>query len=105
MINATAKVSGSVIASADKYETVEGNIYFPPDSINKSFFSPSDTHTSCPWKGIASYYDVTVDGNTLKDAAWYYPTPKEKATNIKDHVAFCKFRSLSVHGSNTDGLS
>ncbi|KIW59710.1 hypothetical protein PV05_04144 [Exophiala xenobiotica] len=90
MTNATAKVSGNVIASTDKYETVEGNIYFPSDSINKSFFSPSNTRTSCPWKGIASYYDITVDGNTLKDAAWYYPTPKEKATNIKDHVAFYK---------------
>ncbi len=105
MTNATAKVSGNVIASTDKYETVEGNIYFPSDSINKSFFSPSNTRTSCPWKGIASYYDITVDGNTLKDAAWYYPTPKEKATNIKDHVAFCKFCTLSPHSSGTDGFS
>lgn len=89
MPTATAKVSGDVIASSDRYETVEGNIYFPPDSIDQAVFSPSTTHTSCPWKGKASYYNLTVGGKTLKDAAWYYPTPKDAANNIKDHVAFC----------------
>jgi uncharacterized protein (DUF427 family) len=77
-----------VIAESDTYETVEGNVYFPKDSIKSQYFGPSDTHTTCPWKGLASYYDVVVDGETNKDAAWYYPSPKEAAANIKDHVAF-----------------
>ncbi|KAK4938274.1 hypothetical protein LTR10_021253 [Elasticomyces elasticus] len=88
MPTATAKISGTTVASADHYETVEGNIYFPADSLDKSLLSSSNTHSNCPWKGQASYYNITVDGKTVKDAAWYYPTPKEKATNIKDHVAF-----------------
>ena len=77
-----------VIAESDKVETVEGNAYFPSASIKREFFKPSDTHTICPWKGTASYYDVVVDGEVNKDAAWFYPTPKEAAANIKDHVAF-----------------
>lgn len=104
MPTATAKVSGKVIASADTYETVEGNVYFPPSSIDKSLFSNSDTHSFCPWKGTASYYDLNVDGKTLKDAAWYYPTPKEKATNIKDHVAFCKFIWISSAQDDAHGI-
>ncbi|EXJ93221.1 hypothetical protein A1O3_01778 [Capronia epimyces CBS 606.96] len=88
MPSATAKVAGNVIASSDKFQTVEGNIYFPPDSIDQAMLSPSDTHTTCPWKGQASYYNITVNGQVLKDAAWYYPAPKEKAFHIKDHVAF-----------------
>ena len=89
MPTATAKVNGKVIASADNYQTVEGNIYFPPSSLDQSVLSSSNTHSTCPWKGKADYYNITVDGNTLKDAAWYYPVPKEKAMHIKDHVAFC----------------
>ena len=77
-----------IIASADKFETVEGNVYFPRDAIKPEYFKPSSTHTTCPWKGVASYYDVVVDGQTNRDAAWYYPSPKEAAANIKDHVAF-----------------
>ena len=96
MPTATAKVNGKVIASADSYETVEGNIYFPASSVDKSVLSDSNTHTSCPWKGKSSYYNITVDGNTLKDAAWYYPTPKDKAAHIKDHVAFCEWCYLRV---------
>jgi len=69
-------------------ELVEGNIYFPPESVNKQYFRPSDKQTVCPWKGTASYYDVVVDGKVNKDAAWYYPEPKDAAANIKDHVAF-----------------
>jgi uncharacterized protein (DUF427 family) len=87
---AYAKVNGTVIAEADAYETVEGNIYFPPESIKKDLFKETSTHSTCPWKGVASYYTITVDGKTLNDAAWFYPEPKEKAKNIKDHVAFCK---------------
>ncbi|KIX03571.1 uncharacterized protein Z518_07124 [Rhinocladiella mackenziei CBS 650.93] len=89
MPTATAKIAGNVIASSNNYQTVEGNIYFPPDSVDQSILSSSNTHSTCPWKGKASYYNLTVDGKTLKDAAWYYPVPKEKATHIKDHVAFC----------------
>ena len=79
-----------VLAETDTYETVEGNIYFPLASINKEYFKDSDTHSSCFWKGKASYYDVEVNGKTNKDAAWYYPEPKSKAQYIKDHVAFWK---------------
>lgn len=64
---------------------------FPPDSISdKSILSDSSLTTKCPWKGTASYFNITVDGNVLKDAAWYYPEPKDGAKNIKDHIAFCK---------------
>lgn len=82
--------NGEVIAESDDYETVEGNVYFPPDTINKEYFKASDTHSICFWKGKASYYDIEVNGETNKDAAWYYPEPKSKAENIKDHVAFWK---------------
>jgi uncharacterized protein (DUF427 family) len=94
MPTATAKIGGNVVASTDTYETVEGNIYFPPASVKKADFSDSKTHTHCPWKGDASYYNITVDGNEVKDAAWYYPDPFEKATHIKDYVAFCESRSM-----------
>jgi uncharacterized protein (DUF427 family) len=89
MPHATASINGTTIADADSYEVVEGNIYFPPSSIKKEYFSATDTSTHCPWKGDASYYTIDVDGTKLKDAAWYYPAPLEKATHIKDHVAFC----------------
>jgi len=77
-----------VIAESDKVETVEGNSYFPASAVKREFFKPSDTHTVCGWKGTASYYDVVVDGEVNKDAAWFYPEPKDAAANIKDHVAF-----------------
>lgn len=85
---AKATYRGTVLAEADSYELVEGNVYFPPESINQAYFQHSDLHTTCPWKGVASYYDVVVDGQTVKNAAWYYPSPKSAASNIKDHVAF-----------------
>jgi len=69
---------------------VEGNIYFPPDTIKRAYFKPSDTHTICPWKGTASYYDLVVNGEVNKDAAWYYPEPKEAAKNIAGYIAFWK---------------
>jgi len=78
----------TVIAEADDFEVVEGNVYFPPDAIESKFFEKSDHHTVCPWKGTASYYHVTVDGERNENAAWFYPSPKEAAANIKDHVAF-----------------
>lgn len=80
--------NGAVIAESDRCVVVEGNQYFPPDAINSDYFQPSDTQTTCPWKGVASYYSVVVDGQVNKDAAWYYPTPKDAANNIKDHIAF-----------------
>ena len=82
--------NGRVIAESDRTEVVEGNQYFPPDSIKKEFFKDSSTHTSCPWKGQASYYTVVVDGQENPDAAWYYPETKERANNIKGYVAFWK---------------
>ncbi|HEX5735331.1 MAG TPA: DUF427 domain-containing protein [Blastocatellia bacterium] len=80
----------AILAESDDTVVVEGNHYFPADSINRTYFQPSDTHTTCPWKGEASYYDVVVDGQVNGDAAWYYPEPKEAAANIKDRVAFWK---------------
>ncbi|MGK7918203.1 MAG: DUF427 domain-containing protein [Prochloraceae cyanobacterium] len=88
--------NGSVLAESDKCEVVEGNQYFPPDSINQEYFQPSSTHTTCPWKGQASYYTIVVDGKENKDAAWYYPNPKEKAQNIKDHIAFWRGVTVEV---------
>ena len=82
--------NGEVIAETDSFETVEGNIYFPPGSLKEEFFKPSDQTSMCPWKGTASYYDVVVNGDTNAGAAFYYPEPKEAAANIKDHVAFWK---------------
>jgi uncharacterized protein (DUF427 family) len=82
--------NGAVLAETDRCETVEGNCYFPPDSIRKQYFKPSPTHTTCAWKGEASYFNIEVNGQTNKDAAWYYPTPKDAAKNIKGHVAFWK---------------
>lgn len=75
-------------ASANEIHRVEGNVYFPLSAVKREFLQPSDTHTSCPWKGLASYYHVSVGDQTNKDAAWYYPEPSSMAERIKDHVAF-----------------
>jgi uncharacterized protein (DUF427 family) len=80
--------NGAVLAESDRCEVVEGNRYFPPDSIRREYFRESSNHTTCPWKGVASYYDVVVDGQTNKDAAWYYPETKAAANNIEGYVAF-----------------
>lgn len=80
----------TVLAESDETVVVEGNHYFPPASIRGEYFRQSDTHTTCPWKGVASYYDVVVNGEVNKDAAWYYPEVKEAAANIKGRVAFWK---------------
>ena len=77
-----------VLAQSDNTIVVEGNHYFPPESINKKYFKESATHTTCPWKGEASYFDVVVEGKVNKDAAWYYAQPKEAAKQIKGHIAF-----------------
>lgn len=82
--------NGQVIAESDDTVVIEGNHYFQVDAIKKEFFSDSISNTVCPWKGIASYYNVTVDGKENPDAAWYYPEPKEAAKVIKDRIAFWK---------------
>lgn len=79
-----------VIAESDATINIEGNHYFPADSIRKEFYKESDTHTVCPWKGTASYYNIDVDGKTNADAAWYYPDTSELAKSIKGYVAFWK---------------
>jgi len=80
--------NGAVLAESDDTVVVEGNHYFPPDSVKREHFRESETHTVCPWKGTASYYDVVVGGDVNRDAAWYYPQPKDAARQIKDRVAF-----------------
>jgi uncharacterized protein (DUF427 family) len=80
--------NGAVLAESNQCEIVEGNYYFPPDSLNQEHFKPSNTQTVCSWKGVASYYTIEVNGQQNKDAAWYYPNPKDKAQNIKNYVAF-----------------
>jgi uncharacterized protein (DUF427 family) len=79
---------GTVLAESDDTVVVEGNHYFPADSIKREHFRESSTHTTCPWKGLASYYDVLVGGEVNADAAWYYPEPKDAAKEIKGRVAF-----------------
>lgn len=80
----------TVLAESDDTVVVEGNHYFPPSSLRSELFKDSSTHTTCSWKGVASYYSVVVDGQENRDAAWYYPEPKEAAATIKDRVAFWK---------------
>lgn len=80
--------NGVVLAESDRTIVVEGNHYFPPESIDRRYFRDSERHTTCPWKGLASYYDVTNGGETVRNAAWYYPEPKSAAANIRNHVAF-----------------
>lgn len=79
---------GQIIAESDDVQVVEGNYYFPPNSVKRDFVKESDTTSVCPWKGTASYYTIEVDGEVNRDAAWFYPTPKEAADHIKDFVAF-----------------
>lgn len=88
--------NGAVLAESDRCEVVEGNQYFPPESLNMEYFKPSDTHTTCGWKGVASYYTVEVDGKANKDAAWYYPEPKDAAKAIKGYVAFWRGVTVEV---------
>ncbi len=83
-----ANWNGEVLAESDQTIVVEGNHYFPPNSISEEFFSDSDSHTICSWKGVASYYDVQVNGKTNNNAAWYYPAPQPAAEKIAGYVAF-----------------
>jgi uncharacterized protein (DUF427 family) len=82
--------NGTILAESDDTIIVEGNHYFPENAINKEYFQPSEKHTVCGWKGIAGYYDIVVNGETNKDAAWYYPETKDEAKEIENRVAFWK---------------
>ena len=86
--------NGKVIAESDDTVVVEGNHYFPRESVDISVLLDSDTHTVCPWKGEASYFTLNVDGETNRDAAWYYPSPKRAASQVTDRVAF--WRGVTV---------
>lgn len=83
-----AQWNGRTIAESDDTVVVEGNHYFPAESLDRASFEESDHHTVCGWKGTASYYDVVVDGQVNRNAAWYYPDPKPAAAEIKGRVAF-----------------
>jgi len=93
---AKATWNGEVLAESDKYEIVEGNVYFPPESVRKECLRDSDTDSECPWKGHADYYDIVVGGKVNRDAAWYFPDPKSAAKQIKGHVAFDKGKGVKV---------
>ncbi len=80
--------NGATIAESEDTVVVEGNHYFPSDSVRAEYLRDSDTHTTCPWKGLASYKTIEVDGQLNADAAWYYPEPKDAAAEIKDRFAF-----------------
>ena len=85
---ATARWNGEVIAESDATVVVEGNQYFPPSSVRSEFLTPSDTHTTCPWKGEASYFSLKVADQVNPDAAWFYPQPKPGAEAVAGRVAF-----------------
>lgn len=82
--------NNAVIAESDDTIVIENNHYFPPESVKQEYLQSSETHTTCPWKGLASYYTLNVDGKENKDAAWYYPEPKDAAAEIKGYIAFWK---------------
>ena len=82
--------NNTVLAESDQTVVVEGNHYFPPDSLHRQYFRDSEAHSVCGWKGTASYFDVVVDDQLNEQAAWYYPDPKPEAENIKGFVAFWK---------------
>jgi uncharacterized protein (DUF427 family) len=86
----TATWNGTVVAESDDIVTVEGNAYFPRDAVRDEALRPSETHSFCPWKGTASYFDLEIDGQVNRDAVWYYPTPKDAAKAITGRVAFWK---------------
>ena len=86
--------NGYTIAESDNTVVIENNHYFPKESVKAEYLTDSQTHTTCPWKGLASYYSLSVDGKTNTDAAWYYPNPKPDASQIKDYVAFWKGVSI-----------
>lgn len=95
--------NGTVLAESDRTVQIEGNQYFPPESIKTEHFRPSTHTTACPWKGTASYYTIEADGRTNRDAAWYYPDPSPASRQIKDHIAFWKGVRVTEAGSTPAG--
>lgn len=87
---AKASWNGVTIAESDVFELVEGNVYFPPSAVKREYFEDSATHTTCGWKGEASYFDIVVNGQRNEDAAWYYQSPKDAAKQINGYLAFWK---------------
>ena len=87
---------GKKLAESDRCEIVEGNVYFPPDAVDRRWLRESSTTTTCSWKGKASYYDLVAGDEVNRDAAWYYPNPKPAAANIKGFIAF--WRGVEVEG-------
>ncbi|MBC8166209.1 MAG: DUF427 domain-containing protein [Bryobacteraceae bacterium] len=87
---AKATWQSTVLAESENIERVEGNVYFPAESIHREFFEPSEHTTECPWKGTAHYYHIDINGEKNQNAAWFYPEPKPEAANIRNHVAFWK---------------
>ncbi len=81
---------GQLLADSEETKIIEGNHYFPPESLNREFFKDSEYHSTCPWKGEASYYSIEVEGELNRDAAWYYPKAKPLAESIEGYVAFWK---------------
>ena len=99
--------NGQVLAESNNTVVVEGNHYFPKSDINIDFFKMNSRQSTCPWKGVANYYDITVDGKTNRGAAWVYPTPSKAAASIKDHVAFwggVKVEEVRAEGEESGGL-
>jgi uncharacterized protein (DUF427 family) len=88
--------NGVVIAESDSTVLVEGNHYFPKEAVKQAYLRASDTHTTCPWKGVASYYSIEVDGMVNRDAAWYYAQPKTAANHVKDRIAFWRGVKIEV---------
>lgn len=90
--HATARIGSTIVAETTTWKEVEGNVYFPPDTLHRELFTgPTGLSTHCPWKGDAAYYNVAVEGAApLENAAWFYPEPFETAPGIKDFVAFCE---------------
>lgn len=98
--------NGRVLAESNQTKVVEGNHYFPPESLNGEYFQESSHHSTCPWKGQASYYAVVIDGEVNRNAAWYYPAPSKAARQIKDQVAFwngVKLQRVSEEGEPEHG--
>ena len=93
---AKATWNGTLLAESDQYEVLEGNIYFPPESVKGGYLHDSGTDYECPWKGHADYYDITIAGKTNSDAAWSYPDPKLAASQIKGHMAFDRSKEVQV---------
>jgi len=99
----SAVFNGVVIAEADETVVVEGNHYFPPESLNREFFTETPAYTTtCPWKGLASYYDVEVNGERAEAVAWTYKDPSDRASKIKEHVAF--YPKVRIEGAPKGGF-